>query len=114
MCINDHGQIAGDFRTTSGVMHAFLYSGNGPTQDLGSLGGGTTLVYDINNKGQVIGDSQVAGSGESWHAFLYSGDGPMRDLGTLGGASSFAEGINNAGQIVGWIGHRHRSTTRNS
>jgi probable HAF family extracellular repeat protein len=67
--------------------------------NLGSLGGRTTMPAAINNTGQVVGYSQLAGT-IAGHAFLYS-DGKMMDLGTLGGSNSSALGINSSGQIVG-------------
>lgn len=67
--------------------------------DLGTLGGGESGAYDINNAGQVVGYATTS-SGVS-HAFLYSGKA-MIDLGTLGGATSNSGYINDRGQIMGW------------
>ena len=69
-------------------------------QDLGTLGGSASWSSAINDSGQVIGSSYLAGD-QNRHAFLYK-DGKMTDLGTLGGASSEAKGINGSGQVVGW------------
>jgi probable HAF family extracellular repeat protein len=54
----------------------------------------------MNSAGQVVGESEVAGSGDR-HAFYYSA-GVMTDLGTLGGSESQADGINAGGLTVGW------------
>ena len=55
--------------------------------DLGSLGGKTNVVAaDINNRGQVIGYSNLAND-LTHHAFLWHA-GVMLDLGTLAGDSS--------------------------
>ena len=68
--------------------------------DLGTLGGNHSIATGINNAGQVIGQSYIAGASEL-HAFLYSG-GSMFDLGTLGGEFSQGRGINDAGQAAGF------------
>lgn len=73
--------------------------------DLGTLGGSKTFAYDINEQGEVVGESQLAGSGSKYdipiHAFIWSG-GKIADLGTLGGRRSYAYSINQAGQVVGY------------
>jgi probable HAF family extracellular repeat protein len=69
-------------------------------EDLGTLGGSSSWPSAINDKGQVVGYSNLAGD-QNNRAFLYK-DGEMTDLGTLGGTSSEAKGINESGQVVGW------------
>jgi probable HAF family extracellular repeat protein len=68
-------------------------------EDLGTLGGSRSWASAINDSGQVVGYSYLAGD-QNNHAFLYK-DGKMTDLGTLGGTSSEAKGINKSGQVVG-------------
>jgi probable HAF family extracellular repeat protein len=65
---------------------------------LGTLGGGSSYAYGINNSGQVAGYSTT--SFNQTHAFIYSG-GSMTDLGTLFGSWSQAYAINDQGQVVG-------------
>lgn len=64
--------------------------------DLGTLGGTWSHAAAVNNRGQIVGSSALAGSTES-RAFLWE-DGVMHDL---GGRFSSATGINDRGQIVG-------------
>jgi probable HAF family extracellular repeat protein len=76
--------------------------------DLGTLGGNFAVVgslqspgagASLNNRGQVIGTSNLAGD-LIHHAFLWD-DGALTDLGTLGGNNGEAWWINNEGEIVG-------------
>ena len=66
--------------------------------DLGTLPGGNSFGYGINNAGQVTGNSTTS---SATHAFLYS-NGSMSDLGTLGGTNSTGYGINDSGQVTGF------------
>ena len=86
-----------DAQTAAGPRYAF--------KDLGTLGGGDTYAYGINNLGQIVGQSEVLGTPSTPHAFVYS-NGVMTDLGTLGSGAfaptSSGQAINNQGQIAGY------------
>jgi probable HAF family extracellular repeat protein len=98
--VNNSGQVVGS-SGGSFNQRAFLYD-NGVMTNLGTLGGLESLAFDINDRGQVVGQARINPDSGINHAFLYSG-GAMIDLGTLGifPGSSRANAINNDGQIVG-------------
>src|SRR5260370_15537825 len=109
--INERGQIAGFFYTnyrsnpTTGLptVDPILWE-KGTMIDLGSLGGTFGAEGDgvaLNNHGQVVGSSNLAGDVYS-HPFLWTKPGSMQDLGTLGGNFGVANAVNDAGEVVGW------------
>lgn len=111
--LNDHGQAVGSSGTcadttsnsVTGLIsgpHAVLWQDGYPT-DLGGLGGKLVSVgAAINNRGEVVGASDLSGDTET-HSFLWTKKTGMEDLGTLGtDPANFAGWINNKKQIVGW------------
>ena len=104
--INDRGQIAGASFTSSIVNPAtglptldpFLWE-HGSMLDLGTLGGTLGFATMINNRGQVAGQSDLAGDLDA-HAFLWK-RGTITDLGTLGGTFSTPLWLTDAGEVVG-------------
>jgi probable HAF family extracellular repeat protein len=113
--VNAHGQVAGVSYTNTTANHTtgiptqdpFFWEQGKPMVDIGTLGG--TLGYPnwLNNKGQVVGQSNLAGD-KKYHPFLWEKGKTMQDLSTLGGDWGTATSINTAGEIVGWA-----STKRN-
>jgi probable HAF family extracellular repeat protein len=108
--INERGQIVGISTTGLLTVDPFLWEPptrrypNGRMVDLGSLGGTFGFFGDgfaLNNRGQVVGLSNLAGDLTA-HPFLWTAPGPMRDLGTLGGPTGIANAINDAGEVVGF------------
>src|SRR5271165_4343672 len=107
--INERGQVAGWSYTSytpnpnTGVptIDPFLWE-KSKMIDLGTLGGTAGFAQWVNNKGQVVGQSNVAGD-QSYHGFLWD-HGVLTDLGTLGGTFSTALWINEAGVIAGVAG----------
>jgi probable HAF family extracellular repeat protein len=83
---------------------AFGWSG-GKIFDLGNLGGPGAFPSDMNDQGQVVGNSLTTsvpgpfGVG-STAPFLWE-KGRMRNLGSLGGSFGGANAINGRGQVVG-------------
>jgi probable HAF family extracellular repeat protein len=115
LSINDLGQVVGAsgtcapfnsiFLTSLLPAHALLWQ-NGRAQDLGNLGGTMNNIAEgVNNRGQVVGGSDLAGDQTS-HAFLWTAATKMQDLGTVedevdNDSYSVGIGINDKGQIVG-------------
>ena len=110
--INNLGQVVGaagsaespDFPDERYPRRAFLYQ-DGVMQDLGALvANGSSVAYDINDTGQVVGYTATGYAGEGG-AFLYAG-GQMVLLDSLldpagGWTVTDARAINAVGQIAG-------------
>jgi probable HAF family extracellular repeat protein len=104
--MNERGQIVGssykdstpNLTTGFPTTDPFLWE-NGQITDLGSLGGTNGGPNDLNNRGQVVGQSNLAGD-VLFHAFLWD-EGSLTDLGTPGGNFATANAINDGGEIVG-------------
>ncbi len=104
VAMNNGGQIVGcaTFPREAGY-HAFIWDPQRGIKDLGTLGGKYSCAVDVNDQGQVIGNSDIPGSGSESpsHPFLWESGKGLQDLGTLGGLNSYARNINGAGQVVG-------------
>lgn len=103
--INERGEIVGGSGMCAPVSpsigaHALRWQ-NGVPKNLGGFGGKTSnLAWDINDRGHIVGFSDLPGD-TATHAFFWE-NGKMTDLGTLpGDVFSFAFGINERDQVVG-------------
>jgi probable HAF family extracellular repeat protein len=109
--INQPGQIAGQSFTnttvnpTTGIptLDPFFWDKTAGMIDLGTLGGTVGQAFALNNRGQVVGQSNTQGDAVG-HAFLWDKTAGMRDLGTLGGEDAAAIALNDAGDVVGQAG----------
>jgi probable HAF family extracellular repeat protein len=112
--VNDRGQIAGvsytgtDPSTNCNVLfnnsvlitHPFYWDKKNGMVDIGTLGGTCAGPNAINKRGQVVGDSNLAGD-SSFHGFTWD-HGVLSDVGTLGGNYSGAVWLNDAGDVIGF------------
>ena len=104
--VNERGQIAGWALTNSTpnpvtnfpTQDPFLWE-NGKMRDLGTLGGTLGFPTAFNNRGQVVGQSNLTGD-LSFHPFLWERE-VLTDLGTFGGETGTSNAINDAGEVVG-------------
>ena len=73
-----------------------------PVIDIDPLGAGTSLLFDVNNRGQAVGRAEFESS-DDVRAILWQ-DGELTDLGALPDyPQSGAAAINERGQIVGYV-----------
>lgn len=115
IAIDDRGQAAG--MSSDGTPDPFSVFGwgtetrgfawrNGVMTDLGTLGGGDTVVNAQNGRGQITGSSytnatpNAATGAPTTDPFVWH-DGHMRDLGTLGGTFGVGNWLNDEGEVVG-------------
>jgi probable HAF family extracellular repeat protein len=105
--VNEGGQVAGFSYTnttpnpTTGfpTQDPFFWE-HGTMLDIGTLGGTVGLPQGLNNRGEVVGQSNLAGD-LTFHPFLWTKSGGIQDLGTLGGSTGLTNWINDAGDIAG-------------
>jgi probable HAF family extracellular repeat protein len=105
--VNEAGQVTGISFTdatpnsTTGfpTQDPFLWE-HGTMLDLGTLGGTVGFPLAFNNRGEVVGQSNLAGD-LIFHPFLWTRSQGIQDLGTLGGDTGTTEWISEVGDILG-------------
>ena len=96
--INARGQVSFSMQAEP-TAAGYFYDGSS-VRDIGSLGGGQTLALDLNDLGQVTGNSLTAAGAE--HAFVWRAGSGMLDIGTpSGGGESSGVAINRHGVVTG-------------
>lgn len=111
VALNNRGQIAGNYQDVTAKERGYFWDPRYGMCDIGTLGGSFTHICDMNDLGQVVGESEsslislVDGKNEV-HAFLWQCccmtdlGALMGDLGLVGDRSK-ATRINNKEQIIG-------------
>jgi len=98
--VNNLGQVVGSDR-----LNAMLWEGDNVIP-LSKLGTYENAAYSINDVGQIVGASQIAGNGSRRHACLWEKDAhgqyQIYDLGSFEDTNTTAVDINKFGQIVGY------------
>jgi len=105
--VNERGQVSGQSYTSSvpnpgtGIPTAdpFFWE-DGRMVDVGTLGGTSGFPTALNNRGEIVGESNLAGD-LIFRPFLWTKSRGIQDLGTLGGDTGLTNSINDAGDIVG-------------
>lgn len=105
--INEAGQIAGLAYTNATPNPTTGYPTQDPVLwtddemlDLGTLGGLAGYPTGMNDRGDVIGQSDVAGD-QAFHPFVWTREHGIRDLGTFGGNTGTSNWITNEREIAG-------------
>lgn len=111
IAINNHGQAAGasgvcsTFNVVNGLylspVHALFWD-HGNVTNIGSLGGAFgNQAHNINNRGEVVGASDLAGD-TVFHGFTWTRGSGMKDVPPVEGDTySVALAINDAGEVGG-------------
>jgi probable HAF family extracellular repeat protein len=110
--VNERGQVTGASSvdatpnpdTGFPTIDPFLWQ-DGKMVDIGTLGGTLGFANSLNNRGHVVGQSDLAGD-STFHPFLWDGQS-IKDLGTLGGDFGSASWVNDAGEVVGFAANQN-------
>ncbi|HRX84199.1 MAG TPA: dockerin type I domain-containing protein [Phycisphaerae bacterium] len=110
--INDRGVVSGTFQIeVEGLSHdrLFRYTPESGCVDLGTLGGRHGSVYDMNNRGDIVGYWSDA-TGE-YRAFKYSDATGWTVLYPNNTRTAWGQDINDRGEVVGNVWTSGNSTT---
>jgi YD repeat-containing protein len=115
--INDRGQVAGTYRDANpgggtpppGTVHGFVRQPNGRIATIDLPGFANTAVTDINDRGQLVGQTDAAGQGVG---FLRDPDGKLTII-KLPGRAGVQEvlALNDRGQVAGQWDDRPETRT---
>jgi probable HAF family extracellular repeat protein len=99
--INASGQVVGSSSNGS-AYRAFVWTAANGMQALPTLGGCCSQAFSINDAGEIVGTSTIAGNEAVTHAVVWR-NGVITDIQapTFATGSSQAWNINNVGEVVG-------------
>jgi probable HAF family extracellular repeat protein len=96
---NDHGEMAGwTYTAAMNTIRGYYWSKATGFRDIGTLGGSYAVIAAMNDRGQVVGQSDTATG--MYHGFVWSLKDGMTDLTPAEYASP--RSINHDGTILGW------------
>jgi probable HAF family extracellular repeat protein len=118
--INESGQVVGHSYTSSApgacassgyalTTGSFIWDEVHGMKNIGGFGGTCTLAQDLNNQGQVVGESRLRGD-KIVHPFLWNRETGIKALRTLGGNFGNALAINESGEAAG-LAYLKKDTT---
>jgi hypothetical protein len=104
--LNDHGDLVGVFRDTTGIVHGYLSNADG-IQTLAFPNALSTQAFDINNPGDIVGS--YIDAHRVRHGFLLQ-NGVFSSIDFPGAILTIATGINDHGDIAGFYNAANRRT----
>ena len=96
--LNNSGQIASNFVDPNGNQRAFFWDPNTGRTILPTLGGKSSLAFEINNNGQIAGHSDTSSGIQ--HAFCWDNINGICDLTPNSTSNTIASSINDSGQVI--------------
>lgn len=103
--MNNRGQVVGYGTTAAGEWHVYLWSARTGAVDI-SPGVSWARAYDINDRGQVVGE--CGSTPPNTMACLWQPNGTVVTVAGQNGYGATAMGINNNGTVVGEYGDTAR------